>query len=105
MEGEEEGEEKKKERKRGRRRRRRPTPAQAQKALSDQPSANLPRHGHVGLPGLSEDPAEGCQEEKVQKGRGHDADTLRERREQKKGGEEEKNQTQQLKLLLFKQPQ
>lgn len=58
-----------------------PTPAQAQKALSDEPGANLPRHRHVGLPGLGEDPAEGRQEEKVQKGRGHDADALRKKRE------------------------
>lgn len=61
-----------------------PTPAQAQKAFPDQPSANLPRHRHVGLPGLGEDPAEGCQEEKVQKGRRHDTDTLRKKRRGKK---------------------
>lgn len=71
-----------------------PTPAQAQEALSDQPSANLPCHGHVGLPGLSQDPAEGRQEEKVQKGRGHDADALRERKEKRR-----------FQSLLFKQPQ
>lgn len=53
-----------------------PTPAQTQKTLADEPGPNLSRHRHVGLPGLCEDPAEWCQEEKVQKGCRHDTDTL-----------------------------
>lgn len=77
-----------------------PTPAQAQKALSDQPSANLPRHRHVGLPGLSEDPAEGRQEEKVQKGRCHDTDALSKKRTGK-----DRERKKKLQSLLFKQPQ
>ena len=52
------------------------TPAQAQKALADEPGPNLSRHCHVGLPGLCEDPAEGRQEEEVQKGSRHDTDAL-----------------------------
>lgn len=104
-------------RRRGRRRRRRkrerekeekekgraPTPAQAQKALSDEPGANLPRHRHVGLPGLGEDPAEGRQEEKVQKGRGHDADALRTKRE--RGKRESGREKKKIQSPLFKQPQ
>ena len=60
------------------------TPAQAQKALADEPSPNLSRHCHVGLPGLCEDPAERCQEEEVQEGCCHDADALETRGEEKK---------------------
>lgn len=52
------------------------TPAQTQKALADEPGPDLSCHRHVGLPGLREDPAERCQEEEVQKGCRHDADTL-----------------------------
>lgn len=80
-----------------------PTPAQAQKALSDEPGANLPRHRHVGLPGLGEDPAEGRQEEKVQKGRGHDADALRKKERGKR--RERAREREKLQSLLFTQPQ
>lgn len=41
------------------------TPAQTQKALADESGPNLSCHCHVGLPGLCEDPAEGCEEEEV----------------------------------------
>lgn len=46
------------------------TPAQAQEALADKAVPQAARHGHVGLPGLGQHPAEGRQEEKVQEG-GH----------------------------------
>ena len=46
------------------------TPAQAQEALADEAVPEAARHGHVGLPGLGEHPAEGRQEEEVQEG-GH----------------------------------
>lgn len=44
------------------------TPAQAEKALADEPAPEAASDGHVGLPGLGEHPAERGQEEEVQEG-------------------------------------
>ena len=52
------------------------TPSQAEEAFADESGPHLPCDGRVGLPRLRQDPAEGCQEEEVQKGRCHRADTL-----------------------------
>lgn len=46
------------------------TPAQAEEAFADEAVPEAACHGHVGLPGLGEHPAEGRQEEEMQEG-GH----------------------------------
>lgn len=44
------------------------TPAQAKETLADEAVPEAAGHGHVGLPGLGEHPAEGGQEEEVEEG-------------------------------------
>lgn len=50
-----------------------PTPAQTQEALANDAVPEATRHGHVGLPGLRQNPAEGGQEEEMQEGRNQGA--------------------------------
>lgn len=52
------------------------TPAQAEEALPNEAGAHASDDSQVGLPGLSEHPAKGGEEEKVQEGSRHGAHTL-----------------------------
>lgn len=65
------------------------TPAEAQETFADEPWPHFANDGQVGLPCLRQHPAEGRQEEEMQKGSGDSAQALR--REQKERGDDEKN--------------
>ena len=53
-----------------------PTPAEAQETLADQARPHLADDGEVRLPRLGQYPAERRQEEEMQEGRRHSAQTL-----------------------------
>lgn len=52
------------------------TPAEAQETLANESRPHFADYSQVGLPCLSQHPAEGCQEEEMQEGSSHSAEAL-----------------------------
>lgn len=56
------------------------TPAEAQKALANEPRPHFANDGQVGLPCFCQHPAEGRQEEEMQESSSHSTEALREKK-------------------------